>query len=75
MLWGIALGGMEAAQQSLETAGRRLAKAADPGTAADAIDLSAELVTLLSAKHQFTANAQVVKVADEMQKQAVDLFA
>jgi len=71
---GIALRGMEAAQQSVEATGRRLANAATPEAAGDLVDLSADMVSLLAARNQFTANARVVHTADEMQKQMLDLF-
>ena len=68
---GIALGGMQAAQQSLETTARRVAS---PDQTADIVDLSSEMVALLTAKNQFAMNAQVVHIADQMQRQVLDLF-
>jgi flagellar basal body rod protein FlgG len=68
---GVALGGMQAAQQSVEATARRVAS---PDQAGDTVDLSAEMVALLSAKNQFAMNAQVVHIADQMQRQVLDLF-
>lgn len=68
---GIALGGLEAAQQTLETAAKRLSS---PDQPADVVDLSTEMVALLNAKQQFAANAQVVRTGAEMQKHSIDLF-
>ena len=70
-LVGIALGGMESAQQSIDLSARRLASPDQPG---DTVDLSAEMVALLSAKNQFAMNAQVAHIADQMQRQVLDLF-
>jgi flagellar hook protein FlgE len=73
---GIALGGLEAAQSALETSAKRLAgvgtTSAD-GTV-DGVDLSTEMVALLSARQQFQVNARVIHTADEMQKSLVDLL-
>ena len=68
----IALSGLQAAQQSLGTASRRLASPEQPG---DLVDLSNEMVALLAAKNQFAANAKVIQTAGEMQKHTIDLFA
>ena len=68
----IALGGLEAAQGSLQKAAERIAKAADPG--ADSIDLSTEMVALLAARNQFASNARVVQTGDEMSKMLLDVL-
>jgi flagellar hook-associated protein FlgK len=66
----IALTGLQGAQQTLETASRRLASPDQPG---DLVDLSSEMVALLAAKNQFAANAKVIQTSEEMQR--LDLFA
>jgi len=68
----IALSGMQAAQRSVETAARRIAS---PEQSGDMVDLSAEMAGLLAAKNQFAANVQVAKIADDMQKHTIELFA
>lgn len=68
----IALSGLEAAQQNVQTAAKRLAS---PEQSGDTVDLSTEMVALLDAKNQFAANAKVVKTAQEMEKRTLDLFA
>jgi flagellar hook protein FlgE len=67
----IALSGLEASAQSFDTAARKVASA---GESADVVDLSAAVVSMMSAQNAFRANAQAVHVADQMQKSAVDLI-
>ena len=72
-----ALQGLEAAQLQVERSGQRLAgvEASTPdGADVDTVDLSAEAVALLSASKQFAANVNVLKVADNMQKNLVNLL-
>lgn len=77
-LSAIALQGFEQADAQLEKAASRIASAAalsPDGSNVDAVDLSAEMVALLSAKNQFSVEAATLKVADEVQKNAVNLIA
>ena len=67
----IALSGLGAAQKKLETASRRVAP---PGQSGDLVDLSADMVALLAAKNELAANARVIRTADEMRKQTLDLL-
>ena len=54
--------GMMAASQSFEASANRVANmAADPS-----VDYAQEAVTQIQAKHAFSANAGVIKVADKM---------
>lgn len=69
----ISLSGMQAAQQSLETAARRIASPPDPST--DTVDLSTEMVAMMNARNQFSANAEADRTAQEMEKRTLDLFA
>jgi len=74
----IALQGLQAADQQLDKAAASIASAASlsPDTApADAVDLSAEMIALLAAKNAFAANLATLKVADDVQKSAIDLIA
>lgn len=68
----IALAGMGAAVEKVENASRRLA---NPETSGDLVDLSADMVALMEAKHQYTANIKAFETADEMERQVLDLLA
>jgi hypothetical protein len=77
-LSSIALQGLHQADARLESAGSKIASfgASSPGGAnQDAVDLSAAVVALLSAKNQDSANLAVLKTADEIQKNSIDLMA
>jgi flagellar hook protein FlgE len=77
-LSAIALQGLEEGQVQLEQAAIRLASAGaeSPDAASlDTVDLSAEMVALMSAKTQFSANLGTLKTADQIQKNAIDLMA
>jgi len=74
----IALQGLQQAEAQLDQAATSIASfgAASPeGAGLDTVDLSAEVVALLSAKNQSAANLGTLKVADEMQKAVIDLIA
>jgi hypothetical protein len=66
----IALQGLQQAQLLFDHAARRIA--AQP--ADDTVALSEEAVALMSSKHQFEANLNVLKVADNMQKSLLNLL-
>jgi flagellar hook protein FlgE len=77
-LSAIALQGLEQAQVQLEQSATRLAGAgtASPdGANLDIVDLSAEIVALMSAKTQFSANLSTLKTADQIQRNVIDLMA
>ncbi len=74
----IALQGLEQANVPLNDAAVNLASAAalsPDGSNVDTVDISAEIVALLSAKNQFSVAAATLKTANEVQKNAVDLIA
>ena len=74
----IALQGLQQADVQLENAAARIASfgaASAEGTGLDVVDLSAEMVALISAKNQSSANLASLKTADEIQKNIVDLMA
>jgi flagellar hook protein FlgE len=74
----IALQGLQQAEVQLETAASRIASAgaASPdGANLDVVDLSSEMVALMSAQNQFAANLATLKTADQMQKALVDIKA
>jgi hypothetical protein len=74
----IALQGLQQAQNQLDTSARRIASIGSQtpaGASVDTVDLGQEAVSLLSAKNDFAANINVLKIADKMQKNAIDLLA
>jgi len=74
----IALQGLQQAEIQLEAAASRIssAGAASPdGSNLDVVDLSAQMVALMSAQTQFAANLATLKTADQMQKALVDITA
>ena len=72
----IALQGLQQAQLQVDTSARRLASAGSSpdGADVDTASLSPEAVALLSAKSQFAANINVLKIADNMQKSLINLL-
>jgi hypothetical protein len=77
-----ALGGMMIAQGSFDRTAQRIAGASTQTTQQnrsvqppDSVDLSTEAVTLLAARNQFQASAQVFQVGDKMQKKLLDIMA
>jgi hypothetical protein len=72
---GIALGGMHAAEQAVDTTARRLAGGTENAAPSDSLDLSADMTALMEAKTQFEVSARVAATAGEMQKQTIDLLA
>jgi len=77
-LSAIALQGVEQGQVQLQNAALRLAGAgadSPDGAGVDVVDLSAEIVALMSAQNQFSANLSTLKTADQLQKTALDLMA
>ena len=73
----VALSGLQQAQKQVELIGGQLAQlplvAAASGE--DAVDLSAAMVGLLDAQRVAEANLQILRTADEMNGQIIDLFA
>jgi flagellar hook protein FlgE len=77
-----ALGGMMIAQSSFDRTAQRIADSSTQSTQPnrftqppDSVDLSTEAVTLLAAKNQLQASAQVFQVGDKMQKKLLDIMA
>lgn len=74
----IALQGLAQADAQLETAAARIADAganSPDGATLDVVDLSAEMVALMSARNLFDTNLATLKTADQMQKSLVNLKA
>jgi hypothetical protein len=72
----VALEGLQQADIQLDAAAANVASAGanSPDVApVDVMDLSAEMVALMSARNLFDANLGTLKTADEMQKSLIDL--
>jgi hypothetical protein len=73
----IALQGLEQAQSNFDQAAGRLTSLGNGSpetTPVDTVDLSQTVVALLSAKNAVSANISVMKVANQMQGQLVNLL-
>ena len=75
----IALQGIEQADSQLDAAASAIAQAGAPGSpgsgSGDAVDLSAELVALMTAQAQLSAGLATVKTADELEQSLLDVTA
>ena len=74
----IALQGLQQADFQLNTAAAKIASAGantPDGANIDVVDLSAEMVALMSAQNLFEANLATLSTADQMQKSLIDLKA
>ena len=77
-LSAIALQGLEQGQVQLDKAAARLAgagAASGDGASLDTVDLSAEIVALMSAQTQLSASLSILKTAGEIQKNTLDVMA
>jgi flagellar basal body rod protein FlgG len=66
-----ALGGLERAAGQVDKTASRIAQ---PATAADTVDLSTEMVSLMQARADFEANTKSLKTEDQMTRAALDLI-
>lgn len=64
------LSGMTQAETSVNQIATRLAK-----PASDSIDLSAELVSMMNARNNFTSDAKAAATEDQMTQSALSIFA
>jgi len=74
----VALDGLHRAEVKLEKAATRIASfRADSsgGANTDIVDLSAEMLALMSAKSEFSANLKSLETAGEEQTRLIDLMA
>ena len=74
----IAFRGLQQAEVQLNAAAARIASAgasSADGASLDVVDLSAEMVALMSAQSAFEVNLATLKIADQMQKGLIDLTA
>jgi flagellar hook-associated protein FlgK len=69
-----ALAGLGRAQASFDRAAERIAQpiSLTPENPQDQVSLSDEMVALINARHDYEANLQTVKTADQMQKKLLD---
>jgi len=71
---------LEGLQRSEEPLNRTAAKIASWGSSSgssgngDAVDLSAEMIALIAARNNFTANTKAVMTGDEMTRSLLDLL-
>jgi hypothetical protein len=68
---GVALSGLDHAQTAFNNAAARVG---DPAASGDAVDLSGSAIALLQAKNEFTANIDLVKVADDIARTTISLL-
>jgi len=74
----IALQGMEQAEAQLEASASAIAQAgisSADGANLDVVDLSSEMVAMMSARNQFELNVSTLKTANEAQKSLLDVTA
>jgi len=71
----IARGGLMAASARFEASASRTARmgAADPAGDGSGGDYAQEVVTQIEAKHQFSANLGVIRIADQMWRALLDI--
>ncbi len=65
---------MQAAIRQMDQAADNLSRLGDPAAAAR-INISVEMVRLLSARSAFLANVKLARAANELDKKLVDLMA
>ena len=74
----IALQALQQAEVQLNAAAAKIASAgasSPDGANLDVVDLSAEMVALMSAQSAFEVNLSTLKTADQMQESLIDLTA
>jgi hypothetical protein len=71
------LEGLRRAETSIERTARKLAElpVSVTGEPQDVVDLSAEAVSLLMAKHTFEANLRAIETGTELAQSTLDLMA
>jgi flagellar hook protein FlgE len=77
-LSAIALQGLQQADAQLNAAATKIASFGAPssgGAGLDTVDLSAEMVALMSARNQSAANLATLNTASEIEKNIIDLLA
>lgn len=77
-LSAIALEGLQQANTQLEKAATRIASfgaASSDGVNVDTVNLSVEMVALMSARNQTSVDLSILKTATEIKKNLIDLMA
>lgn len=77
-LSSIAIRGLQQAEAQLEKTATKVASWGGnslDGAAVDTVDLSVEMVALMSAANQFSVNLSTLKTAEQVQKKVIDLLA
>jgi flagellar hook protein FlgE len=75
-IFSSALQGLNAAETQLDQTASRISRAGSTENAAapDSVDLSTEMVNLLTAKVQFAANLKSIEVGNQMEKHTLDIL-
>jgi len=75
-IFASALQGLNAAETKLDQTASRISRAGTETEAApDAVDLSTEMVNLLTAKQEYAANLKSLQAGNEMAKHTLDILA
>ena len=76
-IFASALQGLNAAETQLDQTASRISRAGgtESGAAPDSVDLSTDMVNLLTAKQQFAANLKSIGAGNEIDKHTLDILA
>jgi flagellar hook protein FlgE len=76
-IFASALQGLNAAETKLDQTASRISRAtvAGTGAASDSVDLSTEMVNLLTAKELYAANIKSLQTGNEIAKHTLDILA
>ncbi|HUI80161.1 MAG TPA: flagellar basal body rod C-terminal domain-containing protein [Bryobacteraceae bacterium] len=76
-IFASALQGLDAAEGKLDQTANRISRASVAGTGAagDSVDLSTEMVNLLTAKQAYEVNLKSLQVGNEITKHTLDILA
>jgi hypothetical protein len=72
--FSIPLAAMDRVFSGLERTASRLAMASEPGTGADSVDLSAEMIALVEARHDFQVNANVLRTEEDVYQSVLSIL-
>lgn len=67
----VAMNGLHQAEAGFQKAASQLSSAAD---SADSVSLSDAAVGMMESRNEYSANIQTLKVADRMDKEAIDII-
>ncbi len=70
----VALDSIGRATTTLDNVAARIATLSDPESGGDTVDLSSQMVQLMEARSMVDANIAVLKTANEMSRNLVDLI-